>query len=65
MAKESMREILAKEPKRKIKLPIDPLNPDNTTKLVAINGYAFSIQRGVEVEVPQSVYDILVRTGNY
>jgi hypothetical protein len=32
---------------------------------VQINGYTYQIQKGVEVEVPEEVYNVLVRAGLY
>jgi hypothetical protein len=55
-------EILADQPKRKVRLHQVPKGssekplPDET---VCINGHIYQIQRGVEVEVPESVYLVL------
>ena len=32
-------------------------------EVVQVNGHTYQIKRGVEVEVPQTVYDILVQSG--
>ena len=52
--------LLAAQPKRTVRLhqttPPDKPLPDET---VCINGYIFQIKRGVDVQVPQSVYDVL------
>ena len=69
---ETTAEILKKQPKVKVKLY---LNPDEIRKLesqmsqgknvqwpfttVQINGYTYQIQLGKEVEVPQSVAEVL------
>ena len=57
---------LAAQEKRRVKLYQVPKSsndkplPDET---VCINGHIFQIQRGVEVEVPQSVYEVLEQAG--
>lgn len=57
---------LAAQPKRRIRLhqvPVaagDPQMPDET---VCINGHIYQIKRGVEVEVPESVYFVLEQAG--
>lgn len=57
--------LLAKQPKRTIKLPklANPKAPNYET--VQINGYTFVIMRGAEVNVPEEVYNILSRAGLY
>lgn len=69
MAKEikekTTKEVLDEQPKVKVRLPLDPLNPDVLTTVVVINGYSYGIPRGVEIEVPKPVYDILIETGKY
>ena len=56
---------LAAQPKRTVKLRKDnnPKAPNYET--VQINGYTYMIQKGVEVEVPEEVYNILTRAGLY
>lgn len=53
-------DILAKQKKRKVRLRqttgTEPRLPDET---VCINGHIYQIKRGIEVEVPQSVYEVL------
>lgn len=56
---------LARMPKRKIKIPVDPLNPKETMIQVVIQGYIYNIPRGKEVELPQPVIEILERSGKY
>lgn len=62
----STAEELADQPKRRIRLhqvPVaagDPPMPDET---VCINGYIYQIKRGEDVEVPESVYQVLVQAG--
>lgn len=59
----SIKEKLEQEEKVKVRLPKDPLNPEILTKRVFINGYAVEIALGKTVSVPQSIYDVLERTG--
>lgn len=66
MAKEkTVEELLKDYPTKTVKLPIDPMNPDVRVTTVSINGFSYGIQRGVSVEVPEPIYDILVETGKY
>lgn len=55
-----MEAIFKAQPRVKIRLPKDEVRGD---QLVTINGYSFYIQRGVQVEVPQGVYDVLEQAG--
>lgn len=54
------KELLDLQPKVKIRLRknSDPKLPNYET--VQVNGYTWTIMRGVEVEVPQVVKDILI-----
>jgi hypothetical protein len=60
----STKEQLDRMPKRKVRLrkagPGETPLPDET---VCLNGYIYQIQRGVEVEVPEAIYDILDEAG--
>lgn len=59
-------EILADQPKRRVKLHQVPRGSTETPlpdETVCINGHIYQIQRGVEVEVPQSVYEVLEQAG--
>ena len=58
---ERMRDLFASQPKVRIKLPIDESR--GARQLVSINGYAFTIERGVKVDVPQGVADFLEEIG--
>lgn len=49
--------------KVKIKLPIDRLNPKDLTVFAQLNGFTFTMKRGVEIEVPEVIKDLLVRYG--
>ncbi len=51
------------QPKVKIKIPKDPLNPKDDTVPVGVNGYYWVIKRGETVEVPEVVADILTEAG--
>jgi len=51
------------QPRVKVRLPINPYDPSKEPQFVGINGYFLYIPRGVEVEVPQSIVDILVQQG--
>jgi hypothetical protein len=59
------KELLDMQPKRKVRLPKpqDPKDPNYET--VQINGYTYTIMKGVEVEVPDEVAEVLFRTGRY
>lgn len=63
---ESTAKTLADQPLRKVRLyqvpkgTADKPLPDET---VCINGHIYQIQRGVEVEVPESVYQVLEQAG--
>jgi hypothetical protein len=58
-------ERLSKCPKKTIKIPIDPLNPKEVAIPVIIDGYRFDIKKGVEVELPLPVIEILEKAGKY
>lgn len=47
----------------KVTIPKDQLNDENTFVPVSINGKIWQINRGVEVEVPQEVKNILKEAG--
>ena len=61
----STKAMLDRQPKRKVRLrkADDPKMPNYET--VQINGYTFTIMKGVEVEVPEEVYNILVNANLY
>ena len=59
----STRDILAKEKKVRIRIPKDPLNPQIPSMFVYINELSYEIALGEEVEVPESIYKILVNSG--
>jgi hypothetical protein len=57
---------MAKEVKDKtvkVRIPYDTLNPNIHVEVVIINGRRFNIQKGVDVEVPEAVAEILKQAG--
>ena len=54
----SVKEQLEKEPKVKIFIPIDEMNPELTIAEINLSGYKYQIPRGEEYEVPKSIYEI-------
>jgi len=54
-------ELLSKEPRVRIQLPA--AGEEGSAVPVGINGYFYRIRRGVTVEVPQSVADLLTNAG--
>lgn len=56
-AEKTMRQILDEQPKVKMIIPEDPNNPDDVVP-VGVNGVIYAIPRGIEVEVPKSVYEV-------
>ena len=59
---QSTKAALDAQPKRTIRLVKAGKNESNY-ETVQINGYTFQIRRGDEVQVPQTVYDILAEAG--
>lgn len=72
----STAELLAEQPKRKIKLHLPQEEKAKLTaaqengkpvswpfEIVSVNGHMFQIQKGIEVEVPQTVAEILEQAG--
>ncbi|ASS66216.1 hypothetical protein [Paenibacillus sp. RUD330] len=53
----SMKQILDAQPKKSLEIPTDPQNPNDIIVPIGINGIVYAVPRGVEVEVPQSVYE--------
>ena len=60
---DKMREVFAKQDRVKIRLPKDEGGARGAEQLVTINGYSFVIQRGVTVEVPVGVAEVLEQAG--
>jgi hypothetical protein len=73
----STGEQLSKQPKKKISLHLEPekklelqrlvdLGDKNIQwpcEVVSINGYIYTIKRGIEIEVPTTVYEVLQNAG--
>lgn len=51
--------IINKQKKVEIKIPVDPRNPKDLVVPVVINGYRWEIKRGEKVAVPEAVARIL------
>lgn len=62
MAQESGDDI-NQQPKVKIRIPKDQLNPGDDIVPVCINGYTWRIKRGEAVEVPEVVAFVLTEAG--
>lgn len=59
-------EALSEEPKKTVRLHQTPPNSTDAPladEVVVVNGYTYQIQRGVDVEVPETVRDILEQSG--
>lgn len=54
-----MRDILRAEPKKFIFIPLAHGEKQGVTQSVTLNGYPMFIRKGMQVEVPQSVYEVL------
>lgn len=59
----STKEILDRQPKRKIRIRKDPNPKAPNYETCQVNGYTFTIMKGHDVEVPQTVYEILTEAG--
>lgn len=56
--------VLASQPKVKIRIPVDRLNPKDLAPVpVCVNGYTYFIKRGETVSVPETVAQILEESG--
>lgn len=56
---ERMKEALDKQKKKEVFIPLEGKEPVGAVETVIINGYRFDIMKGVKVEVPEQVADIL------
>jgi hypothetical protein len=54
-------EMLARQPKRTVRIPVRD-DVKQRFVMVWVNGHSFQIMRGVDVDVPESVYNILVES---
>lgn len=59
-----MKEILSKQPKVRVLIPLEPGEKRGSTESVTLNGYRLNIQKGVYVDVPQQVADVLSNSLN-
>lgn len=64
----AVKRMLDEQPKMRIRL--HQVSEDSTDRPlpdehVHINGYSYHLKRGVELEVPESVYEVLVQAGRY
>jgi hypothetical protein len=59
----STKAMLDKQEKFNVRIRKDPNPKAPNYETVQINGYTFTIMKGVDVPVPQSVRDILVEAG--
>ena len=54
-----MKEQLATQPKVSFLIPLGPGENEGSTDQVCLNGYKLTIKKGVMVELPQQVVEIL------
>lgn len=54
-----MKEALALQPKVRIKIPLEQGEKMGITKSVILNGYRLNIKKGVYVDVPEQVAEVL------
>jgi hypothetical protein len=59
----STKELLDKQPKFKIRIRKDPNPKAPNYETVQVNGYTYTIMKGQDVDVPQTVRDILIEAG--
>lgn len=52
-------EVLGRQEKVRVRVPMNPLNEDDVVVPVCINGHHYWLERGKTVEVPRTVADIL------
>lgn len=57
--KQSTKQMLDAQPKHKIRLPNARKGQPNY-EIVGVNGYNYQIKRGEQVEIPETVFNILV-----
>ncbi len=58
--------VLSEQSKKSVRLyqvPAGSTDAPLMDEVVQINGYTYQIPRGQDVEVPESVYDVLVQSG--
>jgi hypothetical protein len=59
-----MKAMLAKQPVVSIFVPLENGEPKNTLLPVNINGYRVNVPKGVYVEVPKSIAEIVMQSQN-
>jgi len=59
---ERMREKLAKQPKVRVLIPISSNEKQGSTMSVILNGYRLNIAKGVYVDVPEQVADVIMES---
>ncbi|MBI5402486.1 MAG: hypothetical protein HY959_03735 [Ignavibacteriae bacterium] len=58
---ELMKEALAKQPKRSIMIPLEPNEKKGLAfETVQLNGYTYQLMKGVYVEVPEQIAQIIM-----
>ncbi len=55
--------LLDAQPKHKVLLPVDKLNPDDSFVVVGTNGWNMTIKRGKPVLLPEEIITRLVKSG--
>ena len=61
---EKMREALSKQRKVRILIPLEAKEKAGSTESVILNGYRLNIQKGVYVDVPSQVADVIMEANN-
>ena len=56
-----VKEKLAKEDRYAFYLPLDPGEKKGAVRAVTINGYRCEVPKGMQVQLPESIYRLLVR----
>jgi len=62
--KEIMKAKLDSQPKVRIIIPKEPKEAEGAFETVQLNGYTLQIKKGVYVEVPQQIADIIMSSNN-
>jgi len=56
---ERMKKALDKQEKKEVYIPLEGKEPEGAVETVILNGYRYDIKKGVRVEVPAQVADII------
>ena len=59
---ETMKKALAKQPKKTVFIPLGETENIRATKSVILDGYRLNIQKGVYVDVPEQVFEIIMES---